>query len=37
MVIVDGHLQAIDEPTNLLAHNDFFREVTDITLNQGAG
>jgi ATP-binding cassette subfamily B protein len=34
MVIVDGRLQAIDEPVALLERNDFFREVTDITLRQ---
>jgi ABC-type multidrug transport system fused ATPase/permease subunit len=36
MVIVDGHLQAIDEPVALLERNDFFREVSDITLRQRA-
>jgi ABC-type multidrug transport system fused ATPase/permease subunit len=36
MVIVDGRLQAIDKPVALLERNEFFREVTDITLRQGA-
>lgn len=36
IVLVDGRLQAIDEPANLVVSNDFFREVTDITLRQGA-
>jgi ATP-binding cassette, subfamily B, bacterial len=36
MVIVDGGLQAIDEPVALLERNEFFREVTDITLRQAA-
>lgn len=36
MVIVDGRLQAIDEPTALLEHNDFYREVTDITFGHSA-
>jgi hypothetical protein len=36
MVIVDGRLQAIDEPVALLERNDFFHEVTDITLRQAA-
>jgi ABC-type multidrug transport system fused ATPase/permease subunit len=36
MVIVDGRLQAIDEPTALLEHNDFYREVTDITFGHNA-
>jgi ABC-type multidrug transport system fused ATPase/permease subunit len=36
MVIVDGRLEAIDDPVHLLETNDFFREVTDITLRQGA-
>ncbi|WP_209306647.1 ABC transporter ATP-binding protein [Blastococcus sp. CT_GayMR19] len=36
MVIVDGRLQAIDEPGALLEGNDFFREVSDITLRQAA-
>jgi hypothetical protein len=35
MVIVDGRLQAIDEP-DLREQNEFLREVTDITLRQGA-
>jgi ABC-type multidrug transport system fused ATPase/permease subunit len=36
MVIVNGRLQAIDEPMALLEHNDFYREITDITLSHGA-
>jgi ABC-type multidrug transport system fused ATPase/permease subunit len=36
MVIVDGRLQAIDEPGALLERNDFFREVSDITFRQAA-
>lgn len=36
MVIVDGRLQAIDEPMALLEHNDFYREVTDITFGHSA-
>jgi hypothetical protein len=36
MVIVDGRLEAIDEPVVLLERNEFFREVTDITLRQSA-
>jgi ATP-binding cassette subfamily B protein len=35
MVIVDGQLQAMDEPAALLASNDFYREVTEITQRQG--
>jgi ABC-type multidrug transport system fused ATPase/permease subunit len=34
MVIVGGKLQAIDKPTELLAKNDFYREVTEITRQQ---
>jgi ATP-binding cassette subfamily B protein len=36
MVVVDGQLQAIDDPLALLEYNAFYREVTDITLGQGA-
>ncbi|WP_324275673.1 ABC transporter ATP-binding protein [Blastococcus brunescens] len=35
MVIVDGRLQAMDEPAALLASNDFYRDVTEITQRQG--
>ena len=35
MVIVDGRLQAMDEPAALLENNDFYREVTEITQRQG--
>jgi ATP-binding cassette subfamily B protein len=34
MVVVDGRLQAMDEPAVLLENNDFFREVTEITHRQ---
>lgn len=34
MVIVDGQLQAMDEPAALLESNDFYREVTEITHRQ---
>ena len=34
MVVVDGRLQAIDEPTRLLESNDFYREVLEITRKQ---
>ncbi|MCV2490720.1 ABC transporter ATP-binding protein/permease [Geodermatophilus sp. YIM 151500] len=36
MVVVDGRLQAMDVPAALLEHNDFYREVTEITRRQGA-
>jgi ABC-type multidrug transport system fused ATPase/permease subunit len=36
MVVVDGRLQAIDEPLALLEQNHFYREITDITLHQTA-
>jgi ABC-type multidrug transport system fused ATPase/permease subunit len=35
MVVVDGRLQAMDEPAVLLENNDFYREVTEITQRQG--
>jgi ABC-type multidrug transport system fused ATPase/permease subunit len=34
MVIVGGQLEAIDEPSQLLTTNDFYREVTEITRQQ---
>ena len=34
MVIVDGHLQAMDRPARLLLDNDFYREVNEITRRQ---
>lgn len=34
MVVVDGRLEAIDEPTRLLESNDFYREVLEITRKQ---
>lgn len=34
MVIVDGRLEAIDRPAELLSMNDFYREVSDITRRQ---
>jgi ATP-binding cassette, subfamily B, bacterial len=34
MVIVGGRLQAIDEPAHLMATNDFYREVSEITREQ---
>jgi ABC-type multidrug transport system fused ATPase/permease subunit len=34
MVIVGGHLQAIDKPAQLLLDNDFYREVNEITRRQ---
>jgi ATP-binding cassette subfamily B protein len=36
MVVVDGRLEAIDRPSQLLATNDFFRDVSEITRRQGA-
>ncbi len=36
MVVVDGRLQAIDEPSALQQDNDFYREVIEITQRQGA-
>jgi hypothetical protein len=35
MVVVDGRLQAIAEPAELLEGNSFYREVTEITWGQG--
>jgi ATP-binding cassette subfamily B protein len=35
MVVVDGRLQAIDEPSALRQGNDFYREVTEISQRQG--
>jgi ATP-binding cassette subfamily B protein len=35
MVIVDGRLQAVEEPETLMRTNDFYREVTEITQRQG--
>ena len=34
MVIVDGRLQALDKPAQLLLDNDFYREVNEITRRQ---
>ncbi|RYV49312.1 ABC transporter ATP-binding protein [Pengzhenrongella frigida] len=34
MVIVDGRLQALDRPAQLLIDNDFYREVNEITRRQ---
>ena len=34
MVIVDGRLQALDKPAQLLIDNDFYREVNEITRRQ---
>ncbi len=34
MVVVGGRLEAIDEPTALVSHNAFYREVTEITHKQ---
>jgi ATP-binding cassette, subfamily B, bacterial len=36
IVVVDGRLQAMDQPAALLESNDFYREVTEITQRQGA-
>ena len=36
VVIVDGRLQAIDEPVNLLEQNESFRGVIGVTLREGA-
>jgi ABC-type multidrug transport system fused ATPase/permease subunit len=37
MVIVDGRLEAIDEPAALRQRNDFYREVSEISRHGGAG
>ena len=37
MVIVDGRLEALAEPAQLLETNDFFREVSEITRRQSIG
>jgi ATP-binding cassette subfamily B protein len=34
MVVVGGRLQAMDRPARLVATNDFYREVTEITRQQ---
>lgn len=36
MVIVDGRMEAIDQPAQLLSTNDFYREVSDITREQSS-
>jgi ATP-binding cassette, subfamily B, bacterial len=37
MVIVEGRLEAIDEPAALRERNDFYREVSEITRYRGVG